>query len=137
MSFLLDTSVVSETRKRTPDRNVLAWLDDTDHQDLYISVLTIGGLTKGIARRRRGDPRSAAGLEHWLRGIEELFSDRVIPIDASIATAWGNLDAGQPLPVIDSLLAATAKVRGLTLVTRNVEDIEETGVAYLNPWDSR
>ncbi len=137
MSFLLDTNVVSETRKRTPDRNVLAWFDDTDQQDLYISVLTIGELTKGIAQRRRRDPRSAAGLEHWLRGIEELFSDRVIPIDASIATAWGNLGAGRPLPVIDSLLAATAKVRGFTLVTRNVKDIEPTGVACLNPWDSR
>lgn len=137
MSFLLDTNVVSETRKRTPDRNVLAWFDDTDQQDLHISVLTIGELTKGIARRRHRDPRSAAGLEHWLRGIEELFSDRVIPIDASIATAWGNLDAGRPLPVIDSLLAATAKVRGFTLVTRNVKDIEPTGVPYINPWDSR
>ena len=137
MSFLLDTNVVSETRKRTPDRNVLAWFDDTDQQDLHISVLTIGELTKGIARRRHRDPRSAAGLEHWLRGIEELFSDRVIPIDASIATAWGNLDGGRPLPVIDSLLAATAKVRGFTLVTRNVKDIEPTGVAYINPWDSR
>lgn len=137
MSFLLDTNVVSETRKRTPDRNVLAWFDDTDQQDLHISVLTIGELTKGISRRRRRDPRSAAGLEHWLRGIEEMFSDRVIPIDASIATAWGNLGAGRPLPVIDSLLAATAKVRGLTLVTRNVKDIEPTGVAYINPWDSR
>ncbi len=137
MSFLLDTNVVSETRKRTPDRNVLAWFDDTDQQDLHISVLTIGELTKGIARRRHRDPRSAAGLEHWLRGIEELFSDRVIPIDASIATAWGNLDAGRPLPVIDSLLAATAKVRGFTLVTRNVKDIEPTGVPCINPWDSR
>ena len=137
MSFLLDTNVVSETRKRTPDRNVLAWFDDTDQQDLHISVLTIGELTKGIARRRHRDPRSAAGLEHWLRGIEELFSDRVIPIDASIATAWGNLDAGRPLPVIDSLLAATAKVRGFTLVTRNVKDIEPTGIPYINPWDSR
>ena len=137
MSFLLDTNVVSETRKRTPDRNVLAWFDDTDHQDLHVSVLTIGELTRGIARRRRRDPRSADSLEHWLRGIEELFSDRVIPIDASIATAWGNSDADQPLPVIDSLLAATAKVRGLTLVTRNVKDIEPTGVAWINPWDSR
>ncbi len=137
MTFLLDTNVVSETRRRTPDRNVLAWFDDTDQQALYISVLTIGELTKGIARRRRGDPRSAAGLEHWLRGIEELFSDRVIPIDTSIATAWCNLDAGRPIPVIDSLLAATAKVRGFTLVTRNVKDIEPTGVACLNPWDSR
>ena len=76
-------------------------------------------------------------MEHWLRGIEELFSDRVIPIDASIATAWGDLDACRPLPVVDFLLAATAKVRGFTLVTRNVKDIEPTGVAYPDPWDSR
>lgn len=134
MSFLLDTNVVSETRKRAPDTNVLDWLERRDHRELYLSVLTIGELTKGIALRRRRDPRAAASLEHWLRGIDVLFSDRVIPIDVSIAAAWGRLNAERPLPVIASMLAATAMERGLTLVTRNVKDIEATGVAIINPW---
>ena len=137
MSFLLDTNVVSEIRNPNPDRNVLAWLEASDQRDLYISVLAIGELTKGIARRRRRDPRAAASLGHWLRGIDEMFSDRVIPIDASIATTWGNLNAERTLPVIDSLLAATAEVRGLTLVTRNVKDMEATGVGCINPWTPR
>ncbi len=137
MSFLLDTNVVSETRKRSPDPRVLAWFEATDQQALHVSVLTIGELAKGIALQRRKDPQAAAGLDHWLRGIEELFSDRVIPIDGPIATAWGELNAERPLPVIDSLLAATAKVRGFTLVTRNVRDVESTGVPVVNPWDGR
>lgn len=134
MSFLLDTNVISETRRRTPDRNVLAWLQASDQQDLYISVLTIGELTKGIARLGKSDPRAAASLDHWLRGIEQMFSERVIPIDIDVAAAWGRLNADAPLPVIDSLLAATAKIHGLTLVTRNVADVARTGVSLLNPW---
>ncbi len=134
MSFLLDTNVVSETRRRTPDPNVLAWLQRTDQKDLYISVLTIGELTKGVARRARTDPRAAASLDHWLRGIQRMFSDQVIPVDADVAAAWGRLNADSPLPVIDSLLAATAKIHGLTLVTRNVRDVARTGVSHLNPW---
>ncbi len=134
MSFLLDTNVVSETRRRNPDPNVLAWLQRTDQADLYISVLTIGELTKGVARRARTDPRAAASLDHWLRGIQRMFSDQVIPIDTDVAAVWGRLNAGSPLPVIDSLLAATAKIHGLTLVTRNIRDVVRTGVSHLNPW---
>ncbi len=134
MSFLLDTNVVSETRKRAPDHNVLAWLEATDHRDLHISVLTIGELEKGVALHRRRDPVAAASLEHWVRGITEFYSDRFIPIDGPVAAAWGRLNADRPLPVIDALLAATAQVRGLTLVTRNVKDIEATGVPFINPW---
>ncbi len=134
MSFLLDTNVVSETRKRYPDPKVLSWLQRVNQADLFISVLVIGELVKGIAQLRRRDPQAAASLEHWLRGIEQLFSDRIILIDASIAKTWGDLNADQPLSVIDSLLAATAKVRGLTLVTRNVKDVKVTGVSIINPW---
>ena len=134
MSFLLDTNVVSETRRRNPEPAVLVWLQACDPDDLYISVLTIGELTKGIARRRRRDPEAAASLAHWLRGIETLFSDRVIPIDATVATIWGDLNAERPLPVIDSLLAATALARGFTLVTRNVRDVASTGVPVIDLW---
>lgn len=136
MSFLLDTNLVSETRKRAPDANVMAWFERVDQKDLYVSVLTLGELTKGIARRRRSDPRAAASLGHWLRGIATLFAERVIPIDAPIATAWGELNAVRPLPVIDSLLAATALVHGLTLATRNVKDVQATGARWVNPWQA-
>ncbi|MFQ5954009.1 MAG: type II toxin-antitoxin system VapC family toxin [Kiloniellales bacterium] len=136
MSFLIDTNVVSETRKRVPDAQVLAWLQQVDQKDLFISVLTIGELTKGVAKRGHTDPRAAAALEHWVRGIERLFSDHVIPIDSEIAAAWGRLDADTPLPVVDALLAATAKVHGLVLVTRNVKDFEQTQVRTINPWVS-
>ncbi len=112
------------------------WLADADQGDLFISVLTIGELTKGVAKYRRRDPRAAESLGHWLRGIETLFSDRVLPIDGRIATAWGELSAQDPLPVIDSLLAATAQVHGLTVVTRNVGDIALTGVPTLDPWNA-
>ena len=137
MRFLLDTNVVSETRKRLPDRNVLDWLEAADQRALFISVLTIGELNQGIARRRRRDPQAAASLHHWLRGIVEFFSERVVAIDAPVAEAWGELNAERPLPVIDSLLAATAHVHGFIVVTRNVKDIEPTGVPVLNPWNRR
>lgn len=135
MNFLLDTNVVSETRKRTPDDAVMAWFNTTDANSLYLSVLTLGELAKGIARRRRTDPVAADSLAHWLTGIETLFADRVIPIDTAVAQLWGEMNAAAPLPVIDSLLAATAQTHDLALVTRNVRDVERTGVRVVNPWE--
>ncbi len=117
MSFLLDTNVLSETGKRLPYQNVITWLQQRDQTELYISVLTLGELAKGIARRRKTDQPAAASLAHWLDGIELLFSDRIIAIDPAIAGVWGELHADRNLAVIDSLLAATAKVHDLTLVT--------------------
>ncbi len=134
MSYLLDTNVVSETRKRSPDPHVFAWLQDVAPNELFLSVLTIGELARGIAKRRRTDPAAAASLAHWLAGIDTLYGDRIVPIDTAVATVWGELTTGRSLPVIDSLLAATAKVHGMTVVTRNTRDIEPTGVPCLNPW---
>ena len=134
MKYLLDTNILSETRKKAPAPQLLDWMDSVDQKDLFVSVLTIGELTKGIELRRRSDPRAAASLEHWLQGLGKLFSDHIIGIDADIAATWGRMNARRTFPVIDSLLAATAQVRVLTLVTRNIRDIEDTGVAYLNPW---
>jgi predicted nucleic acid-binding protein len=135
LSFLLDTNVISETRKRVPDANVMSWFRETDEKDLYLSVLTLGEMQKGIARRRAADPQLAASLEHWLSGIEELFADRLIPIDAAVAKAWGEFQAGGPLPVIDTLLAATAKIHDMSLITQNIKDVATTGVSIINPWN--
>ena len=136
MSFLLDTNVVSETRRTSPQRTLLAWLQSVEPDALFVSVLTLADLTKGIAKKRRQDAVAADGLAHWLRGIELLFSDRVLPVDGAVAAAWGEMAAEQTLPVIDSLLAATAKVHNLTVVSRNVADFERTGVPTFNPWES-
>ena len=129
--------MVSETRKRRPDPAVVGWLQGVDPGEIYVSVLTIGELAKGIAKRRESDPAAADDLAHWLRGIELLFADRVLPVDNAVAMAWGELSVRRSLPVIDSLLAATATVHGLTVASRNVRDFERSGVALLNPWDSR
>jgi len=134
LKYLLDTNILSETRRKAPAPQLLDWLDSVDQKDLFVSILTLGELTKGIELRRRSDPRAAASLEHWLQGLEKLFSSHIIGIDAEIAATWGKMNARRTFPVIDSLLAATARVHGLTLVTRNVGDIEDSGVARLNPW---
>ena len=134
MSFLLDTNVISETRRKIPDPNVRAWLDAVDERDLFVSVLTIGEIRNGIAKRWRKDRQAAAELTHWLSGIQTFFYDRIIPIDAEIAIEWGELTAGRSLPVVDALLAATARVRNFTLVTRNTRDFKSLGAPFLNPW---
>ena len=134
MSFLLDTKVLSETRRRAADANVLAWLGNADPGELYVSVLSIGEIKNGIEARRQSDARAAAALDHWLRGLETLFADRLVAIDVDIAETWGELAARTPLPVIDALIAATAKARGLTVVSRNVRDIARAGVDVVNPW---
>ncbi len=136
MTYLLDTNVVSETRKRAPDPNVVSWLERAAHNELYISVLTLGELKKGIEKRRATDAEAAASLDHWLRGLEVMFADHIIPIDANIAMTWGALTARGTLPVIDSLIAATAKTHGLTVVSHNVRDIARARVAVINPWES-
>jgi predicted nucleic acid-binding protein len=132
--YLLDTNVVSETRKRRADPNVVAFLNATNAQRLFISVLTIGELRKGIAAKRAMDPTGAAQLAEWADVIETTFADRVLPVDAAVARCWGQLSSGRVLPVIDALLAATALIHGLTLVTRDVRDVAQTGTEVLNPW---
>lgn len=136
MSYLVDTNVVSELRKgdRT-DPAVAAWFSRVSSDDLYLSVLTIGELRKGIEKRRAKDGVAAGSLETWLAKVLELYSDRILPVDRAVAELWGRFNVGDPLPMLDSLLAATAAVHGLTLVTRNVKDVERTGVALLNPFN--
>jgi toxin FitB len=135
--YLLDTNVLSETRKKRPDSGVMAFLSAADAERLFLSVLTVGELRKGVEAKRRTDPAAADQLATWVDGIEQTFAHHVIPIDAVVARRWGELSAGRSLPVIDALIAATAISRGLTLVTRNSRDVQPIGVPLVDPWQAR
>jgi len=132
--YLLDTNIVSETRRQRAHRGVLNFLEAQDSSALFVSVLTLGELRKGVAAKRRRDPATADLLAVWVDGMESTFSDRVLAIDARIARLWGELPASGAVPVVDTLIAATALIHGLTLVTRNTEDVRTTGVVILDPW---
>ncbi|MGH3430141.1 MAG: type II toxin-antitoxin system VapC family toxin [Mycobacteriales bacterium] len=134
MSFLLDTNVLSELRKRAPDAGVAAWFDSVDSGQLYLSVLTVGEIRQGICRLHRRDQAQAAVFDRWLAGVVRTYSDRVVPVTAAVAQEWGRLNVPDPVPVVDGLLAATAKVHDWTLVTRNVGDVAGTGARLLNPF---
>lgn len=135
MSFLLDTNVISELRKgQQADPNVASWFAELAEEEIYFSVLTIGEIRRGIESIRRRDPDSAAALNRWLTMLIEAHGDRVLPVDRAIAEEWGRMNVPDPLPVVDGLLAATARALGLTLVTRNVADVKSTGVELLNPF---
>jgi predicted nucleic acid-binding protein len=135
VNFLLDTNVISETRRKSPDTKVLAWLAGVDPADLFISVMTLGEIAKGVATRARQNPEQAAGLEQWLIATRTAYGDQIIAVDANIAEAWGRLAIKRTFPVIDGLLAATALVRGMTLVTRNVRDFADAGIPLVDPWN--
>ncbi len=135
MSYLLDTNVVSELRKRQPDAHVLAWYATVRSAELFLSALTVGEIRLGIERLRRGDGSQADHIERWLTNLYSGYRDRVIDVDVDVAEEWGRLNVPDPLPVIDGFLAASAKVRGWTLVTRNVADLERTGVKLINPFE--
>jgi predicted nucleic acid-binding protein len=132
--YLLDTNLISETRKGRADAGVMAFLAAADSAGLFLSDLTLGELRKGVEAKRRTDSAMAAPLGAWVDGIESTFADRVLPVDAAAARLWGELSAGRSLPVIDTLIAATAITRGLTLVTRNTRDVASTGVPLVDPW---
>lgn len=138
--FLLDTNVISEFARRDnkPDPQVKAWLEAAAPESLYVSVLTLGEIRRGIEKLQSGSRRTL--LENWLvKDLREWFENRVLVIDEGVANLWGALSAaahrkGTPLSVVDGLLSATALEHNLTFVTRNSADFVATGVALLNPW---
>ncbi|MBI5511573.1 MAG: type II toxin-antitoxin system VapC family toxin [Deltaproteobacteria bacterium] len=138
MSYLLDTCVISELVKPRPSAAVTEWVAGQDEASLFLSVLTLGELEKGIAKLTEAKKRTK--LEAWVReDLAERFEGRVLPIDVAVASRWGALSGeaerkGSPVPVIDGLISATALEHGLTVVSRNVGDFEVCGVACLNPW---
>jgi toxin FitB len=135
VKFLLDTNVISEIRKR--DRahpSVARWVARTAVEDIGTSVIVLAEIRRGIELKRRSDREQAHSLDRWFAQMRERLGDRVLPIDEPIAEAWAVLSVPDLLPLVDGLLAATAKVHGLTLVTRNIADIARTGVPALDPF---
>ncbi len=138
MTYLVDTNVISELRKRErghPD--VLRWATSVEPSRLYTSVLVIGEIRRGIELKRRADPAQAAVLDVWLDTVRAGMGARILPVDESVADAWGKLGIPDPISPVDGLIAATALVHGLTVVTRNTADMARTGVALLDPFTSR
>ena len=135
MSYLVDTNVLSELRRKQPQLEVVAWFAQRPRQTLYLSVLTLGEIRKGI--ERLGAARQQPLLD-WLEvELPNYFLGRLLAVDAHTADRWGRLlaSAGRPLPAVDSLLAATALQHDLTLVTRNTADFAGSGVRLINPWN--
>jgi predicted nucleic acid-binding protein len=139
MSWLLDTCALSEYAKKASVTKVIAWLDEQDEASLFISVITLGEIEKGILKLRNADPRRSQKLTAWLGKVEQRFAGRILPLDAATLHVWAQIAAhtelaGQPTPVMDSLLMATAQCHGLTVVTRNVQDFAPYPQIF-NPWE--
>ena len=137
--YLLDTNVVSELRKvrlGKSDRQVAAWADSVEATDLYLSAITLQELEIGVLLAERRDPSQGAVFRTWLESqVLPTFEGRILSVDTAVARRSARLHVPDPRPVRDGLIAATALVHGMTVVTRNVADFEPTGVKVLNPWD--
>ena len=136
MRYLLDTNVLSEVRRLRGDAGVKRWISSVPTEDLYLSVLTLGEVRRGIGLLSRRDPVQADVYEAWLVTVLRDYADRVLPVDAAAAEEWGRMNVPNPVSVVDGLMAATAKVRNMTFVTRNTADVARTGARLLNPLDA-
>lgn len=133
--YLLDTNVVSELRKPKPDRNVKRWARSASPSVLFVSVITVLELETGVLRVERRDPRQGRALRTWLdTQVLPAFSDRILPIDTAVAQRCARLHVPDPMADGDALIAATALIHGLTVVTRNTSDFVRAGVELLDPW---
>ena len=136
MAFLLDTNVVSELRRRSPDPRVVAWHTAHADVDAYLSVLVVGEVRAGIEKLRPKDGEHAERLEVWLDGLVTGYRDRILPVTSEIAQEWGRLNVVRRPPAVDGLIVATAKVHRLTLVTRNVAYVTGCDVPVVDPFAS-
>lgn len=137
MRILLDTCAISELRQKAPRKSVLDAIDAVPSENLFLSVITLGELAKGISLLAKGKRKN--DLQSWLLDLERFYGDRILPIDADTARIWGELTAdaqkkGAQIGVPDGLIAATARRHGLHVMTRNSQDFEPTGVLLVNPW---
>ncbi len=131
--YLVDTNVISEARRGT--REAVTWLRSAKPSTIYLSVLTLGEIMKGAAMKERVDRRAAGNLAEWLQKLRRDHADRILAVTGDIAVEWGRIAAVRPRGDVDGLIAATAIVHGLILVTRNVADFNDTSVPIVNPWD--
>jgi len=137
MGYLIDTNIRSELQKgERADAGVRAWYAEARTEDLYLSVLVVGEIRQGIERLRRRDPDQAQRLEERMALVQARLADRILPISTAVAERWGRNNVPGALPVVDGLLAATALEHRLTLVTRNVRDVERSGARLLNPFSN-
>lgn len=132
--YLLDTNIVSDVQRRLPKPT--EWLASVDPTSVSLSVITLGEIERGIVKLRKVDSEKATRLDLWLRELRRDNSDRILAVTEDVALAWGRITAGRTRGSADTLIAATALVHDLILVTRNVADFDDTGVTVLNPWDA-
>ena len=136
--FLLDTNVVSELRKRErANANLRRWLDEQSGAELWLSVLVVGELRRGVELIARREKQAASKLRAWLDSTVKDYADRILPVTVGICERLALLSVPDPVPTVDGLLAATAIEHGLTLVTRNLADVARTGVSVVNPFEKR
>ena len=139
MKYLLDTCIISELVKSKPDRKVVSWVKSNNESNFYLSSLTFGELYKGVSRLP--DSKKKKKLFQWIEeDLKERFAEKILDIDLMVARTWGELQgasesAGNPMPAIDGLIAATGLTHNLTVVTRNITDMQQSGALLLNPWD--
>jgi len=135
MRFLLDTNVVSELYKARKNVKITDWIDSQAQDDLFLSVLTLGELRRGALMLRDRDPLRSTNLLSWIDDLETIYRNRVLPVTLNVAMRWGDISTDRSRPFIDTYLAATAIEHGLVLVTKNVKDIRDTSVDYVNPFE--
>ena len=132
--YLVDTNVLSEARRGSNEARI--WLRSVDPSTIYLSIVTLGEIMKGIALKRRTDTRTAASLTAWLEQLRHDHRDRILPISDCVALEWGRLATERPRSMADGLIAATAAIHNKIIVTRNVDDFEDTHVPVINPWEA-
>lgn len=131
--YLVDTNVISEARRGAPQ--AVVWLRSVDPGSVYLSSLTLGEIMRGIALKQKSEPKAAGHLAEWLRRIRHDHAERILPVTDQISVEWGRLSAICPRGDVDGLIAATAIVHDLILVTRNEQDFADTGASVINPWN--